>query len=319
MEMGLRLKDTASGVCGAVCCTYAGLPFDVVKVRLQSQSQSLLRTAVMTSVAPRYDGLADCVRQIVREEGLTTFFRGAIPALWSAVSENAVGITVQHAVHRQLACAYGDPDVRFSMPVECLIGGFTGYFTSLAMCPFEVAKVKLQAARAQSHLHAGEAGSLGAGRAGPLGREGIIGCMRSVVRAEGVAGLYRGLTGLWARDIPFNALFYGSYESMCTLMMWFGNHRSKDQLNGAQVMCAGGCAGALGWSLVIPFDVVKTRQQTGQAAGSIFRIMHSIWSREGMSALFSGWGPAVLRAVPSNAGLFLGVELSSRWFHTLLN
>lgn len=306
--MGLNLLDTASGVCGAVCCTYAGLPFDVVKVRLQSQSKALLRAAVRTSVAPRYNGLLDCVSQIVREEGLRTFFRGAIPALWSAVSENAVGITVQHAVHRQLAHAYGDPNLRFSMPMECVIGGFTGFFTSLAMCPAEVAKVNLQTARASSE------GCV----VGP-GRGSLYGCMRAVVKEDGVAGLYRGLTGLWARDIPFNALFYGSYESACTMMMWMGNYRSKDQLNEAQVMLAGGCAGALGWSLVIPFDVVKTRQQTGQVAGSVFHIMHTIWSREGMPGLFSGWGPAVLRAIPANAGLFLGVELSSRWLREILS
>mmetsp|Transcript_53392 Transcript_53392/g.155658 ORF Transcript_53392/g.155658 Transcript_53392/m.155658 type:complete len:308 (-) Transcript_53392:278-1201(-) len=306
--MGLRLKDTASGACGAVCCTYAGLPFDVVKVRLQSQSQALLRAAVETSVVPTYGGPADCIARMVREEGITTFFRGAIPALWSAVSENAVGITVQHAVHRQLARAYGNPDIRFSMPTECLIGGFTGFFTSLAMCPFEVAKVKLQAASSDRRV----------GGTKHQGRAGIYTCMRSVVKADGAAGLYRGLTGLWARDIPFNALFYGSYESICTMMMWLGNHNSKDQLNGVQVMCAGGCAGAVGWSLVLPFDVVKTRQQTGQAVGSLFHIMRTIWKREGMSGLFAGWGPAVLRAIPANGGLFLGVELSSRWLHAML-
>mmetsp|Transcript_108497 Transcript_108497/g.338158 ORF Transcript_108497/g.338158 Transcript_108497/m.338158 type:complete len:103 (+) Transcript_108497:376-684(+) len=102
-------------------------------------------------------------------------------------------------------------------------------------------------------------------------------------------------------------------------MMWLGSHRSKDQLSGAQVMCAGGCAGALGWSLVIPMDVVKTRQQTGQAQGSILRVVRTIVRREGLPALFSGWGPAVLRAVPANAGLFLGVELSSRWLHAWLS
>ena len=34
------LEDTASGIVGAVCCVYTGLPFDVVKVRMQTRREA---------------------------------------------------------------------------------------------------------------------------------------------------------------------------------------------------------------------------------------------------------------------------------------
>mmetsp|Transcript_62121 Transcript_62121/g.160168 ORF Transcript_62121/g.160168 Transcript_62121/m.160168 type:complete len:338 (-) Transcript_62121:339-1352(-) len=308
---GLGLFDAVSGVCGAVCCTYAGLPFDVAKVRLQSQAAPAaplppVATASASSrpvaYAPRYCGLVDCVLSTIREDGYRGLFRGAAPALASACAENAVGITVQHAAHRRLALYYGDPETRFSMTTECMLGGFTGIFTSVAMCPFEVAKVQLQVAGATPN--AGKAQSME-----------LKGCVRAILRDHGVRGFFRGLTGLWARDIPFNAVFFGSYETFCTALMKYSQVHSKDDLSPAQVLCSGGCAGALGWSLVLPFDVAKTRLQSGQIEGSCFRVLRHIARTEGMKGLFSGWGPAVMRAFPANAGLFLGVETSNRWIH----
>ena len=35
-------------------------------------------------------------------------------------------------------------------------------------------------------------------------------------------------------------------------------------------------------------------------------------AEEGWRALFKGWSAAVVRAFPANAGLFLGVEFTSR-------
>jgi len=64
--------------------------------------------------------------------------------------------------------------------------------------------------------------------------------------------------------------------------------------------------------VILPFDVAKTRLQTGAARGPLPQVMAGIVAADGWSALFVGWRAAVLRAFPANAGLFLGVELSSR-------
>jgi|EP00966_Prymnesium_polylepis_P306337 hypothetical protein len=69
----------------------------------------------------------------------------------------------------------------------------------------------------------------------------------------------------------------------------------------------------------MPFDVAKTRQQAGTARGPLLSVMREIVAAEGASALFKGWTAAVARAFPANAGLFLGVEVSSRWMSRWLD
>ena len=69
----------------------------------------------------------------------------------------------------------------------------------------------------------------------------------------------------------------------------------------------------------MPFDVAKTRQQAGSMHGPVLQVMRQIVAAEGSKALFKGWTAAVARAFPANAGLFLGVEVSSRWMERWLD
>eukprot|EP00929_Paragymnodinium_shiwhaense_P056755 TRINITY_DN28412_c0_g1_i1.p1 TRINITY_DN28412_c0_g1~~TRINITY_DN28412_c0_g1_i1.p1 ORF type:complete len:334 (-),score=41.21 TRINITY_DN28412_c0_g1_i1:251-1252(-) len=300
----MDLKDTISGICGAIGCTYGGLPFDVAKVRLQNQaaeafsgsaSSAATGTSASSSTPPkvRYTGVTNCMIQTLRREGPGALYKGALPALSSSVVENAVGITVHRATHRAITRLYHDPQVRFSLGTECAIGGFTGIFTCVAMCPFEVTKVRLQTAQGGNTA-------------------GLVHCVQDVYRSGGLRGFWSGLTSLWMRDIPFNAIFFGSYESICTQIMKYYGHKTKEEIGIWQVLLAGGLAGACGWSAVIPFDVAKTRLQSGGARGSCFKVMHTIATQEGYQTLFSGWSAAVARAFPANGCLFGGVEMANR-------
>ncbi|KAL1496528.1 hypothetical protein AB1Y20_016481 [Prymnesium parvum] len=279
----MSLIDTVSGMAGAVLCTAFGNPFDVAKARLQHQGPH-----------GAYRGLTHCLAATVRADGFSGLYRGALPALSSALVENSVGITVQRSLRRQLAAAQGREslcDVRYSTATEIALGGCTGIFTSVAICPFEVVKVRQQVHRDSR----------------------ITEVLRLLIRKDGLSGLYRGLLSVICRDVPFNAIFYGFYESLCTLAMRLQGVGSKDALDAPVIFLAGGLAGSAGWTFIMPFDVVKTRQQAGSAHGMPSHVMYRIVQSEGWKALFKGWNAAVARAFPANAGLFLGVELSSRW------
>jgi len=273
-------KDTASGVAGATACAVLGSPFDVAKSRLQAAG------------AGTYRGLGDCMLQTVRTDGPLALYKGLMPSMGSAVVENAVGITMQRWLRRQLAWARNlDADARYSMPTEMALGGATGVFTSVAICPMEMLKVRLQVQSPTPGWFAEAA---------------------SVVRQHGVFGLYQGIGALLMRDVPFNALFYGCYESICSAMMRLYGLESKDDLGTPSVFFAGGLAGCIGWSVVLPFDVAKTRLQAGTANAGTLTLLLRIVRVEGAGALFTGWSAAVCRAFPANAGLFAGVELMSR-------
>jgi len=49
------------------------------------------------------------------------------------------------------------------------------------------------------------------------------------------------------RDVPFNTIFIGSYDSVCYgLCKW--QNISKDELSPGSMFLAGGLSGMIGWS-----------------------------------------------------------------------
>ncbi len=251
--------DTASGVVGSVACVMLGAPFDLSKSRLQNQPGE-------------YRGLFDCLTKTFRREGFFALYKGSAPSLSSALVENSVGMTIQRGLRRiygglqqQSFGRGGGQSDRFSLAVEMSLGGVTGVFTSIAICPVEVLKVRQQVDRARS---------TGVFR-------GQWAAASSVWRKEGARGFYRGLVSLMLRDVPFNAIFYGSYESMCTVYMRLNGIKDKQELGYFPIIAAGGLAGTFGWSAILPFDVIKTRLQTGKSTGSVFSLMRTIILKEG--------------------------------------
>lgn len=70
----------AGGISGAIeiCITY---PTEYVKTQLQLDERS---------AKPRYTGIADVVKQTVRDKGVTGLYRGLPPLLYGSVPKSAV-------------------------------------------------------------------------------------------------------------------------------------------------------------------------------------------------------------------------------------
>jgi solute carrier family 25 ornithine transporter 2/15 len=175
-----------------------------------------------------------------REEGLRALWKGSVPALVGAVSENAVAFSVNQQLKRIIADmdGYGfggeggggggggggaAETAEESLIVPFLTGGFTGIFTSAALCPSDVIKCKVQVSRAM----------LKTGETAMDAKE----MLAHVLKQQGVKGLFVGLGAQFARDIPFYAFFFGTYElSLRTLK----THTTVPQE--AAYLVAGTCA-----------------------------------------------------------------------------
>lgn len=64
--MNQNLKDIISGFISGWCQVIIMQPFEIVKVRLQTQSAS----------NPYYNGMVDAFKKIAKEEGLASFYKG---------------------------------------------------------------------------------------------------------------------------------------------------------------------------------------------------------------------------------------------------
>ena len=83
------LKDVLASVVGSAACVYSGQPFDTVKVRMQVQPGE-------------FKNSLECFRKTMVGEGITTLWRGSVPAFIGALSENAVAFCINGNLKRLL-------------------------------------------------------------------------------------------------------------------------------------------------------------------------------------------------------------------------
>lgn len=252
-----------------------------------------------------YRSPLDCAVKMVRHEGVLALYRGALPALSSQVLENAALFSANGMFRRMWLRHVGEEP---SLAAHVFLGGCSGVFSVAAMCPAEVVKCRMQVLRAAQR---GGGSSAPAQGAAPLPYATPLQCLRHAFRTEGPRGLYRGVTALWARDIPYNALYFGTYELCTFLSMRALGREHRDDLSPLAVLVSGGSAGSVAWSVVFPFDLVKSRMQTG-GTDSLPACLRRILREEGLRGFYPGWSAAVLRAFPANGALFVGYELTRK-------
>jgi len=279
----------AAGFFGGVCQTYAGQPFDTVKVRMQTSSSGhgFVRTALGT----------------FRHEGIRGLYRGTTPALVFGLVENTIAFGANEQLKRQLIKHKkqqgGRQDADLSLKELSACGAVSGLVHCGFSCPTEVIKTNLQVE--------------GSTYRGP------IQCAQSILKSQGIAGLYAGFAPFILREVPFYLCFFATYEVICGKFqrnVSGGAPRSRDSLTAVEVILAGGLAGSVGWSGVQPMDTAMVRMQTGKGAGgqsgSFLLTCRDIYRVGGVRGFFPGWMPAMLRAFPANAALFLGFEAGRR-------
>ncbi|CAE7734638.1 SAMC1 [Symbiodinium sp. KB8] len=149
--------------------------------------------------------------------------------------------------------------------------------------PFEVVKQQMQAGMHSSSLTAA----------------------KTILRNQGVAGLYAGYFSTVLREVPFDAAQFMLYEWMKgkarkarggrDLVLW------ENAILGS---IAGGCSAAV----TTPLDVVKTRlmtQGTSRAYTGVWHGLTTVAREEGVAALFSGIVPRVMW-ISLGGAIFIG-------------
>ena len=280
--MDAHARDAVSGAVGAACLTLCGAPFDTVKLHVQAR----------LAASP-----LDALRAIVRAEGAAALWRGAGPAFASSVVENAVLFSSQ-GLFRRLAAAERAAGHHPHPAEHVLFGALSGVLSATAICPAEVVKVRMQAAR---------------GGGGGGGGGGGWAVAARVVRHEGAGALFSGLRPLLLRDVPFNAIFMGAYRNLVQLYRVGAGVGADAAIPAHVTMLAGGCGGAAAWAVVFPADVLKSRAQVavgGSAPLGMLPALRAILAEGGVRALYRGCSAALLRSFPANAALLWGVETS---------
>ena len=113
------------------------------------------------------------------------------------VSENSVLFTALGQTQKFVARVRGKKSVSdLSLPDRAAAGSCASLFSGLVLCPTELVKCRLQAAR--------QMGVMGGG---------VMSTVRGILETEGVTGMFRGLIPTWCREIPGYFFFFLGYET----------------------------------------------------------------------------------------------------------
>ncbi|ORX78949.1 mitochondrial substrate carrier family protein [Basidiobolus meristosporus CBS 931.73] len=286
-------KDFIAGTFGGWAQVVAGHPFDTLKVRLQTQGNP-----------PKYNGGMDCLRITLKEEGLAGLYRGVTSPLAGIGFCNAVVFSANGYFRRMLQGGEAKP---LTLSQIAVAGGLAGSVMSFINCPVELLKVKLQV---QSNAVANGV----AGAVKPY--SGVFDCGVRTFSTYGIRGLYRGITITILRDIPSFAAYFGFYEA---LKASFSNtFAAGRELNGFELLLAGGTAGIGCWTVCYPQDVIKSRMQNDRRSSykSFLDCAAKLNAESGYRAFFRGFGPTMARAFPANAATLWAYEMAMKWMNS---
>ncbi|EIE21238.1 mitochondrial carrier, partial [Coccomyxa subellipsoidea C-169] len=123
---------------------------------------------------------------------------------------------------------------------------------------------------------------------------------RSIVAAEGVAGLYQGLLPTLLRDVPDIAIQFALYERLRKVLE---RRRQVSKLRTWEHLILGGFSGATAASITMPLDFTKTVLQCGSKL-PIHQVFQQTVKEKGVGGLFTGMGPRVTQTAVMSAVFF---------------
>lgn len=239
-----------------------------------------------------------------KTEGIKGLYKGATPPLigWSVIDTTMIGtyhtmrrLFMQQHARKQHAQAQPGKVEPLAMWEVFVCGTVGGWASSIIATPFEQVKARLQVQYADSASKK---------------YKGPIDCMRSLVRNNGLQGMY---WGFWATFSfrSFMGYYFMSYEYSKSIV-----EKAQLPLALQSIICGGAAATAL-WLVAFPTDVVKNRmmaqEDTKDRSARKYRTVRECWRKiykaEGIKGFYRGFTPCLLRSIPANGSAFLAMEM----------
>ena len=220
--------STMSGVFARFICH----PLDTCKARLQASSS--------TAVTAMYENVWHVLRQTWRQEGLAGFYRGIGVSLVGSAPATCLYLTSYEQSKDWLAQL--GPFATYPTLCHLTAGLFAEALSCVLWVPIDVTKERLQI----QNSYQGSA------------YRGSWDAMRTVLKYEGLGGVYKGYGSTLASFGPYSALMFAFYENFKSMAQ--RTHGPGD-LPVAANLVTGASAACLAALLTNPLDLVKLRLQ----------------------------------------------------------
>lgn len=178
-----------AGALAGVTAQTAIYPLEVAKTRL--------------GVAPSntYRGLVHCLSVTARDGGARALYRGLAPSLTGIVPYAGVDLCIYFTLKDMWLKRHPNQDPGVLLTLA--IGAGSSFCGQTISYPLQLVRTRLQAQ-----------GTVGM----PVQYSGMVDCFQQLVRRDGYASLYRGITPNFMKAIPAISLSYVVYEKMKILL-----------------------------------------------------------------------------------------------------
>ncbi|SCU79624.1 LADA_0B02014g1_1 [Lachancea dasiensis] len=328
-----------SAVAGSFLTSLILTPMDVVRIRLQQQqmlsdcvcevgSDSLVKVETAKGVfwqdacfqdvqcksgPVRYTGTLDAFGKIAQVEGVTSLWRGMSITLLMAAPANMVYFIGYETLRDKTQLQETHPVVN---PLLC--GGVARVLAATTVAPLELLRTRLQSIPRSSP-----------NSTATMMFKDLMKESRLEFSKIGYRAFFKGLEITLWRDVPFSAIYWGTYE--------FYKHRvandpDKTIINSSSQkwnqfinsFVGGTIGGTIAAIFTHPFDVGKTRMQISfsmstsnpseNASKNMFKYLNDIRTREGLRALYTGMLPRLVKVAPSCAIMISTYEVCKLFF-----
>ncbi|KAF5749640.1 hypothetical protein HS088_TW04G01611 [Tripterygium wilfordii] len=225
---------------------------------------------------------------IMKSDGWKGLFRGNFVNIIRVAPSKAIELFAYETVKNHLTPKPGEQP-KLPIPASSIAGAVAGVSSTLCTYPLELLKTRITIQRGvyKNLFHA----------------------FFKIVREEGPAELYRGLTPSLIGVIPYAAANYFAYD---TMRKAYKKTFKKEGIGNIMTLLIGAAAGAISSTTSFPLEVARKHMQAGSLSGrqyqNMLHALASILENEGLLGLYRGLGPSCMKLVPAAGISFMCYE-----------
>lgn len=255
-------------------------PLDCIKVRHQLQLEPIKK-----DTGAKYTSTLQTLAMMFKEEGIRGLWKGHVPGQILSITYGFGQFAAYDNFNRhsrKIKFFNDHSDIR-----HIVGGGVAGAFGMSIATPFDVVRTRFIA---QDHN---------------TGYKSIFDALSSIIRNEGLRGLFRGLVPSVAAIAPNAAIQFGTYNF---ILERYKSFMEIEKLSRATILIAGTVSGIIAKSCIYPLDLTKKRLQVQEfhthrttygkniMTTGMLDCLRKTFKEERISGLYKGLAPAVIKS-----------------------
>ena len=269
------------GVVGAIAKT-AMAPVERVKLLMQTMESN---PDVISGKIKPYAGMADCFNRTRADQGFKSFWRGNLVNCLRYAPQQGSALAFNDVLNDIFPAYSSKTDFWKSFGVKLASGGLAGALANTICFPFDFARTRLA-----SDVKAGK---------GQF--NGILDCIMSTVKSQGITGLYTGWTVTVLGAFVYRAGQLGCFKQIQDMNPY---KTDKGVLGAASAFLAVTAARTVVMPFNYPFDTVRRRMMLQSEKSKADRLYKGsidcftkVLQKEGMKGMYKGLVPELFRGV----------------------